>query len=145
MATSRMFSSLANAYQPGGGAQSFYGQSLPNYGSAEATNLALTRNQFSQYVNTFMPYEDKYIEYAMDPTQAATAMQSAKADVSGAFDRQAAATERRLRPLGGLNADEQAVATRSLALSRAATSAGAQNRARDLTLQRQQAILGGGL
>lgn len=136
---------LGAAYQPPQGAQDFYGMSLPKYDSAEAANLALTRGQFSQYANTFLPYEDKYIEYAMDPTQAATAMQSAQQNVAGAFDRQAAATERRLRPLGGLNADEQAVATRSLALSRAATSAGAQNRARDLTLQRQQAILGGGL
>ncbi len=139
-------SSIANSvYQPGGGAQDFYGMSLPNYGNAEATNNALTRQQFSTYVNTFLPYEDKYIEYAMDPTQAAQAMQAAQANVAGAFDRQAAATERRLRPLGGLNPEEQAVATRSLALARAAASAGAQNRARDLTLQRQQAIIGGGL
>lgn len=138
-------SSLAQAYRPSQGAQDFYGMSLPNYGSAEATNAALTRQQFSTYVNQFLPYEDKYIEYAMDPTQAATAMQSAQQDVGAAFDRQAGATERRLRPLGGLNADEQAVATRSLALAKAAGTAGAANRARDLTLQRQQSILGGGL
>lgn len=139
------FSSLASAYRPSQGAQDFYGMSLPNYGSAEATNAALTRQDFSTWVNTSMPYEDKYFEYATDPTQAAKAMESAQANVAGAFDRQAAATERRLRPLGGLNPEEQAVATRSLALAKSAASAGAQNRARDLTLQRQQAILGGGL
>ncbi len=125
------------------GAQDYYGMSLPNYGGAEATQQALTRRGFSTWVNTFMPYEDSLIEYATDPTQAATAMQSARQDVAGAFDNQAAATERRLRPLGGLNADEQTAATRSLSLARATASVGAQNRARDLTLQRQQSILGG--
>lgn len=139
---------LSTAFRPptpGQGAQDFYGQSLPNYGSADATQQALTRQGFSTWVNTFLPYDDKLIEYATDPTQAATAMQSAQQDVASAFDRQAADTERRLRPLGGLSPEEQASATRSLSLAMATASAGAQNRARDLTLQRQQSIIGGAL
>lgn len=123
--------------------QMYAGQTLLNYGNAQNAQLALTRQQFSDYMTTFAPLEDKYFEYATDPTQAATAMNQAKQDVAGAFQRQSGAIERRLRPLGGLNADEQLAANRSLALSTAAASAGAQNRARDLTLQRQQAILGG--
>lgn len=116
--------------------------SLPNYGDANQTYAALTRQQFSDWANTFMKFEDKLYDYATDPTQAATAMESAKADVNSQFDLQGQATERRLRPLGPLAPDEQLAMDRSTALARGAASAGAQNRARDVTLQRQQAILG---
>jgi len=130
--------------QPTTSNTNFYGQTLAG-GTPEQIQAAMTRQQFADYAGVFIPYENKYIEYAMDPTQAATAMQSAQQDVSSAFDRQAAATERRLRPLGGLDPEQQVVANRSLALARATATSGAANRARDLTLQRQQAILGGGL
>lgn len=137
-------SALSQYTQPATNYTNFYGQNLA-VGTPEQIQAGMTRQQFADYVGTFLPYEDKYIEYAMDPTQAATAMQSAQQNVSSAFDRQAAATERRLRPLGGLSPEQQVVANRSLALARAAATSGAANRARDLTLQRQQAILGGGL
>lgn len=115
---------------------------LPNYGDANQTQAALTRMDFTNWLTTFMPYQDKLIEYATNQELPGLAMAQAQTDVNKAFDQQQGDLERKLRPYGPLAADEQQAADRTLALSRSAATAGAANRARDATRARQQAILG---
>ena len=70
-------------------------------------------------------------------------MAEASEDARGAFARQGEASTQRLASLGlTLSPDEQAAADRSSNLAASLADVGAQNRARDQTRARQQAILG---
>ncbi|GAP37377.1 hypothetical protein ABXN37_19840 [Piscinibacter sakaiensis] len=112
-------------------------------GSAADTYAALTRQQWADYLRTFVPFENSLISYATDTGQAAKAMAEASRDVNASFDARSASTQRRLRGMGlSLDADEQRAADRSTNLARSLADVGAQNSARDLTLARQQSILG---
>ena len=111
--------------------------------SAQDTFAALTREQWADYVNTYVPLENQLIQQATDPEAANRAMASASQNVNDAFAAQQGATDRRLRGLGlQLTPEQQAASTRATALSKSLTDVGAQNVARDLTVQRQQGILG---
>lgn len=110
---------------------------------ASDTFAALTREQWADYQNTYVPLENQLIQQAMDPEAANRAMASASQNVNDAFAAQQGATDRRLRGLGlQLTPEQQAASTRATALSKSLTDVGAQNTARDLTIQRQQSILG---
>ena len=103
----------------------------------------MTRDQWSDYVNNFVPIENKLIQYATDPSVVSDAMKQASADVTGSFDRQQSETQRELRGLGvTLSADEQAAQQRQFSLSKSLADVQSQNTAADLTRQRQQSILG---
>jgi hypothetical protein len=111
--------------------------------SAAASYAALTREQWRNYVSTFVPIENQLIQYATDRTRPQQAMQEASTDVNQSFDAQEGVLGRRLRGMGvSLTAEEQAAGTRSLGLNRALSDVQAQNMARDLTVQRQQSLLG---
>lgn len=104
---------------------------------------ALTREQWYDYVNTFVPIENKLIEYATSPTVVSDAMQTAGAEATAGFGAAQAGAQRRLKGMGvTLDADEQAVADKSFGLAKSLADVGAQNTARDVTRQRQQSILG---
>lgn len=110
---------------------------------AADTFAALTRDQWATYVSTFVPLENQLIDYATDTTRPDQAMADASARVNAAFDAQAGSTDRRLRGLGvTLDADEQAAQRKAYGLSRSLADVGAQNLARDLTVRRQQSVLG---
>ena len=103
----------------------------------------LTRDQWYDYVNTFVPIENKLIQYATDPTVVSGAMENASQGVTGAFDAAQAGAARRLQGLGtSLDADEQKASDRSYGLAKSLADVGAQNNARDLTRSRQQSLLG---
>ncbi len=111
--------------------------------SASDTFAAITRQQWSDYVNTFVPIENQLIKYATDPNTVSNAMSDASGDVNKAFDAQQGVTQRHLQGLGvNLSPDEQAAQTKATGLARSLADVGAQNTARDLTTQRQQSILG---
>lgn len=132
--------------------QKWHGDPLGWFGNnkAEATGptagdlfASATRQQWSDYVNTFIPIENKLIKYATDPQVVTDAMSGAASDVNDAFAAQEGATQRRLKGLGvQLSGDEQAAETRSTGLMKSLAGVQAQNTARDLTTQRQQSILG---
>lgn len=125
------------------GSRAFTPGPMAPYHSAAETYSAITREQWQNYVNTFVPIENQLIRYATDTTQPLQAMQHAGQDVNASFDAQEGVISRRLRSLGTeLSPDEQAASTRSLGLSRSLADVGAQNMARDLTLERQQRVLG---
>jgi hypothetical protein len=111
--------------------------------SAGDTFAALTREQWADYVNTFVPLENQLIQMATDPEAANRAMADASQNVNDSFAAQQGATDRRLRGLGlQLTPEQQAASTRATALSKSLTDVQAQNTARDLTIQRQQSLLG---
>lgn len=104
---------------------------------------ALTRDQWSTYVSTFVPIENQLIKYATDPGVVSSAMQKASTGVNAAFDQQQGATGRQLKGLGvTLSGDEQAEQNKQYGLSRSLSDVQAQNVAGDITRQRQQSILG---
>jgi hypothetical protein len=104
---------------------------------------AVTREQWANYVNTFVPIENKLIKYATDPTVVSDAMADASTGVHQAFAAQEGSTNRRLQGMGvSLSPEEQAAQTRSSGLREGLADVQAQNTARDLTTQRQQGILG---
>lgn len=110
---------------------------------AADTFAALTRDQWATYVSTFVPLENQLIDYATDAARPDQAMAEASTRVNAAFDAQQGATDRRLRGLGvALDADEQAAQRKSYGLARSLADVGAQNLARDLTVRRQQSVLG---
>lgn len=123
----------------------FGGSSPKNDTSASDAYAAMTRQSWYDYMNTLgVPQENKLISYATDPNVVKDAMTEASSDVTGAFDRQQVATQRRLSGLGlTLNADEQQAADRSSSLARSLADVGAQNRVRDQTIARQQSIISG--
>lgn len=103
----------------------------------------LTRDQWYTYVNTFVPIENKLIQYATDPTVVSGAMQNASEGVTSSFDAAQAGAARRLQGMGvTLDADEQKASDRSYGLAKSLADVGAQNNARDLTRSRQQSIIG---
>lgn len=103
----------------------------------------LTRQQWENYVSTFVPIENQLIQYATDKSLPGQAMQEARTDVDSAYASQAGQQARKLQGLGiGLDPSQQAAATRATGLSHALASVQAQNTARDITISNQQSILG---
>jgi hypothetical protein len=130
-------------FNVGGGSNNPYGisKSSPTY--AADTYAALTREQWQNYVSTFVPIENQLIEYATDPNRPLQAMEEASRDVNAAFDAQVGSTDRRLRGLGvELDEDERMAQQRSFGLSKSLADVGAQNMAGAMTRQRQASILG---
>lgn len=115
----------------------------PGGPSAADTYAALTREQWRNYVSTFVPIENQLIEYATDRERPAQEMAQASELVQDAYQAQEGVQARRMRGLGlSLTGEEQAAQQRALGLSRSLADVGAQNMARDLTVQRQQSLLG---
>jgi hypothetical protein len=119
------------------------GKPAPADTSASDTYAALTQQQWQNYVSTFVPIENQLISYATDKTQPAQAMAAAHTDVSNAYGVQAGSQQRQLAGEGvTLNPEQQAASTRQGALSASLADVQGQNVARDLTINRQQSILG---
>lgn len=125
------------------GVTNAYGIDTGSKTYAGDTYAALTRDQWQNYVSTFVPIENTLISYATDPSTVTNAMSEASADVGRAYDVQQGATQRRLQGLGvSLTPEQQAAQKRSYGLSRSLADVGAQNTAAEITRSRQQAIIG---
>jgi hypothetical protein len=119
------------------------GDDGPKGPTANDIFASVTRDQWANYVQTFIPIENSLIKYATDPNVVSNAMSDAGTGVDQAFTAQQGATDRRLKGLGvQLSPDEQAAQTRSMGLTQGLSKVQAENTARDLTVQRQQSILG---
>jgi len=103
----------------------------------------LTREQWENYVQTFVPIENQLIAYATNDQQPLLEAQAAQKDVLGQFDQTGANEQRRLQSLGiTLSPQEAAASARVQDNDRALAVVQGQNLAMDLTRQRQQGILG---
>ncbi|MEY4429536.1 MAG: hypothetical protein RLZZ182_2225 [Pseudomonadota bacterium] len=122
--------------------RAFGGGSAPSTYASD-TFARLTRERWADYVKTFVPIENQLIDYATNPETVTKAMAGASENVNSSFDAQQGSLGRRLKSLGlELNADEQAASDRASSLGRSLADVGAQNTVRDVTMQRQQQILG---
>jgi hypothetical protein len=120
-----------------------YGINTSSKTYAGDTYAALTRDQWAQYVSTFVPIENQLIKYATDPNVVTNAMSQASADVNSAYNAQEGATQRHLRGLGvTLTPEQQRAQQKSYGLSRSLADVGAQNISAEMTRQRQQSVLG---
>lgn len=143
MALSQNLRPAGRGLNLGGTNENFFGFNPASSTYAGDSFAALTRQQWSNYISTFVPIENELIAYGTDPNVVRDAMSEASQNVSRAFDAQSASTDRRLRGLGiQLSPEEMEARKRSESLSRSLTDVGAQNTARELTTRRQQAVLG---
>jgi hypothetical protein len=111
--------------------------------SADQSFANLTRDMWSNYLRDFVPFENRLIDYSSDPAVVANAMDEAGRDARQAFDNRAAAATRGLRAQGlTLDAEEQAVVSRTGSLAKSLADVNARNVARDAAMARQQSILG---
>lgn len=111
--------------------------------SASNTYAALTRQQWADYVATYVPIENKLIEFATDATQPAKAMATASTAVQNAFRAQEGDFQRRMQGLGlSLTADEQAAQQRAAGLSKSLADVQAQNVAGAQTRNLQYGLMG---
>lgn len=117
-------------------------------GSQGASKLLgqLSRAQWEDWKARFAPHISTLAGYATDPNAAQDAAEQAKASVGLAFDT-ADAVNRQSREKYGvaLTPDQQAEQERVAAIGRSAATISAGNEARISALDRQQAILAGGM
>lgn len=134
---------LGQSRGPATGANNIFGINQGSKTYAGDTFAALTRAQWADYTQNFVPLENQLINYATDPGVVSGAMQKASANINQAFDASEASTARRLKGLGvTLSQDEKNAQTRSYGLARSLADVQAQNLTRDMTMRRQQSILG---
>ena len=120
----------------------YYGIS-PGPGSAGQTYSAMTRDAWSSWVENFLPYENKLIEFATDVNAPVAAMSRASGIVNTQFDNAQRDATERMRGMGvRLDDDEQRAMSRSFGLQRSLTDVQAQNTARDVTRARQRQAMG---
>lgn len=107
------------------------------------TYAALTRQQWADYVSTYVPIENKLIDFAMDTSQPEKAMAEASTNVQNAFAAQEGDFRRKMQGLGvSLNAEEQAAQTRAAGLSKSLADVQAQNTAAAQTREMQYGLMG---
>lgn len=129
--------------QQAGQGQNFLGLNQGSKNFAQNAFAAITRQQWDDYLQNYIPIENRLISYAMDEDAPMQQAQRAGQDISSAFGRQRESTQRRLAGMGlQLTPEEQAAADKSSRLSESLATVGAMNNARDATLQRQQSVLG---
>lgn len=111
--------------------------------SANQMFAEITRKQWADYVQNYIPIENQLIAYATDPSVPGQAMAKASDNVNAAFDQQQGAVQRRLASMGtSLSPDERKAYDRSSAVSRSLTDVQAQNLAGTATRERQASLLG---
>lgn len=125
------------------GSQGFMGLNTGSKNFAQNAFAAITRQQWDDYLQNYVPVENRLINYAMDEQAPVQAAELAGRGIGQAFDQQRESTGRRLAGMGlQLTPEEQAAADKQSRLSESLATVGAMNNARDATLQRQQGILG---
>jgi len=116
---------------------------LPANASASDTYAAITKDQWNQYVSTFVPIENQLISFATNSALPGQAMAQAGTDVGQQFATQAGTLGRQQQALGvTLNPQQQAAQARQLGLNQALSTVQAENTARDVTIAQQQQVLG---
>jgi len=116
-----------------------------NQGASELLGQ-LSRAQWEDWKSRFAPYITKLADYATDPNAAQDAATQAKSSVGLAFDTATTANDQNRERYGvALSPEQQRVQERTTNVGRSAATASAGNEARISALDRQQAILAGGM
>jgi hypothetical protein len=126
---------IANAFGGGGGGG-------PD-NSAEQNLGAVTANEWSTYMQHFVPYEDTLISYATNPNLPKINMDTALGNQESANAQGEGIQQRALAQTGAtLTAEEQAAATKQRGISNVTANVNAANQAKDQTVANQMGILG---
>lgn len=113
-------------------------------GQAQQLYSDMSRKQWMQYLNTFVPVENQLIQYATDPNTVAKAVDSARTSVSDQFGARQGMLDRKMRGLGTeLDADQQNAANRELGIQKSLADVAAVNNTRSVVQNRQMGIMGG--
>ena len=106
----------------------------------------LNRAQWEDWKARFAPYVSKLADYATDPNAASDAATQAKSSVGLAFDTAQTVTDQGREKYGvALSPEQMEAQSRASKTGRSAAMASAGNEARISALDRQQAILAGGM
>lgn len=117
-------------------------------GSQGASKLfgQLSRAQWEDWKARFAPYITELADMATDPNAAQEAADQARSSVGLAFDSAATINQQNREKYGiALSPEQQAAQDRIMNINRTAATASAGNEARISALDRQQAILAGGM
>ncbi len=121
-----------------------YGISPGSDHFAQDMQAAMSRDQWQQYLSTYVPIENQLIQYAMDPETVTKAVAQNRADVATQFAAQPGMQQRRLRGYGiQLDPDQKAAADREFGLQKSLADVSVANTTRDTVLNRQMSIMGG--
>ena len=106
----------------------------------------LSRAQWEDWKARFAPYVSNLADYATDPNAASDAATQAKSSVGLAFDTAQTVTDQGREKYGvALSPEQMEAQSRASKTGRSAAMASAGNEARISALDRQQAILAGGM
>jgi len=121
----------------------FMGMNIGGKNFAQNAFAAITRQQWDDYLQNYVPLENRLIQYATDEQAPQDAAYLAGRGIGQQFDRQRESTQRRLAGMGlQLTPEEQAAADKSSRLNESLATVGAMNNARDATLDRQRSVIG---
>lgn len=111
-----------------------------------ARRARIARQQFDRYMDTFVPIENEYVDFAMGGAGLEEAVGEARESVDTAFDSQRGQVQRGLSRYGATRSpSERASARRQNLLREAAASDQATNTARRAVEDRRLSMLAGGL
>jgi hypothetical protein len=115
----------------------------PQVSDPAAALAAVSSQSWQTYLQHFVPYENTLIQYAMNPNQVATNMQTAE-QLQGSANQMATGNEtRRLQQMDvSLTPEQQATQNRTRGISDALSTVTAANQAKDVTVANQMGIAG---
>lgn len=113
-------------------------------GSAAQSYADMTRQQWSDYVQNFVPIENQLISYATNEGNITGAVNRAMTNVDQSFEAQQGMQQRRLKGLGvELTPEQKAASDRETALSKSLSEVQGANSARMGVVQNQLSLMGG--
>lgn len=125
------------------GSGDFMGLNPRSKNFAQDAFAAITRQQWDDYLQNYVPMENRLIDYATDETKPQDAAYLAGRGVGQAFAQQRESAGRRLAGMGlELTPEEQAAADKQSRLDESLATVGAMNNASQATRDRQQSIIG---
>lgn len=114
-------------------------------GSAENTLAQIYRAEWQDYLDRFAPYEDKLIDYAMNPGEVTEAVDRAGENVDQGFmNAQGNLNRDRSRYGLSLNGREAANEERNTAIDKTAAKLAARNSTRLHVQDQQERVMSGG-
>jgi hypothetical protein len=115
----------------------------PQVSDPSAALAAVSSQTWQTYLQHFVPYENTLIQYAMNPQQVATNMQTAEQLQTQANTMAAGNEERRLAQFDvSLTPEQKATQGRTRGISDALSVVTAANKAKDVTVANQMGIAG---
>jgi len=112
-------------------------------GSVATQIGAVSQQEWSTYLQHFVPYENQLIQYAMDPNQVTQATSQALATQEQANSQATGIQANNLAQMEtSLTPEEKAAVDKQRGLSNSLANVQAQNKAKDVTVANQMGVMG---